>query len=146
MHKKDLAIACFKSGYNCSQSVISIFGPELGLEAQLAYRVAGAFGGGMGRRGETCGAVTGAFMVIGLKHAAVDGSDKAARDKAYGVLNDFAERFEARNGTLRCNDLLGVDISTAAGREHAHQEGRFDKLCPKYVGDAVEILEEILTE
>lgn len=144
MNKKDLATACFNRGFNCSQSVISTFGPDLGLDQELAYRVAGAFGGGMGRRGDTCGAVTGAFMVIGLKYGAVEAGDKAAREKAYALVNEFAARFEARNGDLRCNALLGVDISTAAGREFARLQGRFESRCPKYVGDAAEILEELL--
>jgi C_GCAxxG_C_C family probable redox protein len=145
MDKKDLANACFKSGFNCSQSFFSAFSSDYGLEQSQAYRVAAAFGGGMGRRGATCGAVTGAFMVLGLKYGAVGGADKAAREKVYGLVNQFAEKFTERNGTLLCNELLGVDISTTSGRDFARREGRFDTLCPKYVGDAAEILEEILS-
>ena len=144
MNKKELATTCFKSGFNCSQSVLSTFSPALGLEQMQAYRVAAGFGGGMGRRGATCGAVTGAFMVIGLMYGAVDGNDKAAREKAYGKVNEFADKFIARNSALLCNDLLGVDISTPTGREFARKEGRFESLCPKFIGDATEILEEIL--
>jgi C_GCAxxG_C_C family probable redox protein len=144
MDKKLLATTSFKNGYNCSQSVFSTFSSDFGLEKTQAYRVAAAFGGGMGRRGATCGAVTGALMVIGLKYGAVDAADKAAREKAYGMVNEFAEKFQARNDTLICNELLGVDISTTAGREFARKEGRFDSLCSKYVSDAVEILEEII--
>lgn len=144
MDKKDIATACFKSGFNCAQSVISTFSQEYAMEQEQAFRVAAAFGGGMGRRGATCGAVTGAYMAIGLKYGAIVAEDKAAREKTYALVNQFAEEFQARNGALLCNDLLGVDVSTSDGREFARKEGRFDILCPKFVGDAAEILEEIL--
>jgi C_GCAxxG_C_C family probable redox protein len=144
MNKKDLATACFKSGFNCSQSVLSTFSLDFGMQQTLAYRVASGFGGGMGRQGGTCGAVTGAFMVIGLKYGAAEAGDRAAREKSYGKVNEFAEKFSERNRSTLCKELLGVDISTPAGREVAHKEGRFDKLCSKYIADAAEILEEIL--
>ena len=62
----DQAIACFDDGFSCSQAVFSVFAPQLGLDRVAALKVAGAFGGGMGRMGETCGAVPGALMVSGL--------------------------------------------------------------------------------
>lgn len=144
MDKKQTASACFQNGFNCSQSVFSAFSSEYGLETEQAYRVAAAFGGGMGRRGATCGAVTGALMVLGLKYGSVSGADKEARDITYQKVNDFAGMFTARNGSTLCNDLLGVDISTPEGREYASQQGRFKSLCPKYVTDAVEILDAML--
>jgi C_GCAxxG_C_C family probable redox protein len=63
------ATQCFSEGFNCSQAVLSAFGPEMGLDCETALRVAGMFGAGMGRMGNVCGAVTGAFMVIGLKYS-----------------------------------------------------------------------------
>ena len=63
----DVAGSRFSEGFSCSQSVLAAFAPELGLDADAALRVSAAFGGGMGRTGGTCGAVTGALMVLGLQ-------------------------------------------------------------------------------
>jgi C_GCAxxG_C_C family probable redox protein len=144
MNKKELAQAHFQRGFNCSQSVLAAFSADFGLEQEIALRVAGGFGGGMGRRGETCGAVSGALMALGLKYASLDPQDKAAKEGVYQQVRLFMERFAARNGSVRCNDLLGVDISTPAGLELARAEGRFGQRCPNFVGVAAEILEELL--
>lgn len=75
-------LSAFDEGFSCSQSVFSAFAPELGLDREMALRVATAFGGGMGHRGDTCGAVTGAFLAIGLKHGRVKAEDREIRDLA----------------------------------------------------------------
>lgn len=68
MKPQEKAIACFRNGFNCSQSVLSAFGPYYGLNDDQCLRVACAFGAGMARRQMTCGAVIGALMALGLKH------------------------------------------------------------------------------
>ncbi|MBN1889633.1 MAG: C_GCAxxG_C_C family protein [Thermoflexales bacterium] len=136
---------CFAKGFNCAQAVISAYGPELGLEREMALRVAGAFGGGMGRMGHTCGAVSGAFMVIGLKYgkAHEDDDEAQTKEKAYALVREFTARFAARHGTITCNELLGCDISTPEGHRRASEMGLFTR-CPQFVQDAVEILELII--
>ena len=67
MNNPERAVALFKEGFNCSQAVLAAYGEQFELKQELALRVAGAFGGGMGRMGETCGAVTGAIMVRGTE-------------------------------------------------------------------------------
>ncbi|UCD85357.1 MAG: C_GCAxxG_C_C family protein, partial [Deltaproteobacteria bacterium] len=81
MSKVKSAVSCFKEGFSCSQVLLSTYGTDFGLDRETALKVAGAFGGGMGRMGEVCGAVTGAFMVIGLKHGMVKGEDNKAKEK-----------------------------------------------------------------
>jgi C_GCAxxG_C_C family probable redox protein len=136
---------CFAKGFNCAQSVLLPFAVEMGLEREMALRVAGAFGGGMGRMGHTCGAVSGAFMVIGLKYGKVHEDDDEAqtKEKAYALVREFAARFAARHGAITCNELLGCDISTPEGHHRAAEMGLFAR-CPKFVQDAVEILELII--
>jgi C_GCAxxG_C_C family probable redox protein len=99
----------------------------------------------MGRLGEVCGAVTGAFMVIGLKHgkSRLEDDNNETREKAYALVYEFADRFHACNGSILCRELLGCDISTPEGRAQAREKGLFNDLCPKLVGDAVEILEQM---
>ena len=141
----DQTVACFKQGTNCSQALLSIYGKRYGLDPELALRLSGAFGSGMGM-GETCGAVTGALMVIGLKHSRVAGSRLFSKDKTNDFAHEFTERFKARHGTVVCRELLGCDVTTSEGLKTAKQEKHFKKRCPEYVKDAAEILEELLKE
>ena len=106
--------------------------------------MAGAFGAGMARTGQTCGAVTGALMVIGLKHGQTQGEDKQAKEKTYALAHEFLERFKARNGALLCRELLGYDIGAPEGMQAAKDKGLFAALCPRLVANAVEILKELV--
>ena len=138
------AVSYFKEGFACSQAVLSSFADEFGLDRNMALKVAAGFGGGMGRTAQTCGAVTGAYMVIGLSHGATAASDREAKEKTYRLVREFNEAFKARNGCLLCKELLGCDISTPSGFEEAKQKDLLKTICPKVVGDAVEILGEML--
>jgi C_GCAxxG_C_C family probable redox protein len=140
----DDAVTLFNQRFNCSQAVLATCGAQRGLDRQTALRVAEAFGGGMGRMGLTCGAVTGAFMVIGLQHAKLTPEDNASRQKSIELTRQFREKFEARHGSICCKDLLGVDLSNPNGYQQAIDRGVFVSLCPKLVHDAVEIVEELL--
>lgn len=124
--------------------MLSSFGEELGLDRERALRIAGAFGGGMARMGDQCGAVTGACMAIGLKYGKTKAEDEGARDKTYELVGEFVARFKDRNGSIICKELLGHDLSNPQEGEAAKQKGLFDTLCRKLVNDAAEILEKIL--
>ncbi len=138
------AVHSFKEGFNCSQSVLASYAPHFGMPIDLALRMATPFGGGMGRRGEVCGAVSGALMVLGLKAGATEPQDKPAKEEAYALAEEFHRRFETRHGTILCRELLGCDLHSPEGLALARSEGRFKSRCPNFVRDAVEILEEML--
>ncbi len=110
----------------------------------MALRVAGAFGAGMARTGETCGAVTGALMVIGLHHAKVQKGDDDSRERASALAQEFMDAFQERNGSLLCRELLGVDVSTPEGIAAVREKDLFRTVCPKFVKGAGEILEKLL--
>lgn len=137
------AVAMFGSGYNCAQSVLACCGAKFDLPHETAIKVAQAFGGGMGRSGNVCGAVTGALMTIGLKHYAKDPKDMAAKKEAGRLAQEFFARFKDRNKSLLCKELLGVDMSTDEGFRLAHS-GPTESICPKVIRDACEILEDLL--
>jgi C_GCAxxG_C_C family probable redox protein len=143
MGKANDALACFGQGFNCSQAVLSVFAEDFGLEREMALRVAGGFGGGM-RMGEVCGAVTGAFMVIGLKYGKMRPEDDEARKQTYRIVREFADKMKAKHGSILCRELIGCDLSTKDGYTQAIEKGVFVTLCPGFVKDAVEILEAIL--
>jgi len=143
---KDKAISCFKDGFNCSQAVFSTFAPLYDLDYKLALRVAGAFGGGMGSMGETCGAVTGSFMVIGLEHGKVNADDKISKGKTYRYVQEFTKRFEQKYGSIKCKILLGYDLNTEEGIKMAKEKGLFINFCPGLIEEAVDILEQLIKE
>ncbi len=130
------ALWLFAHEHNCSQAVLKAFGPDLGLSAELAGCVASAFGGGIVRRAEICGAVTGVLMVLGLRH-------QGNRDIVYPTGQNFIERFQARHGSISCRELLPCDLSTDAGRREAREKGYHASICAGLVRSAVEILEQL---
>jgi C_GCAxxG_C_C family probable redox protein len=144
MSDVERAVNCFEQGFNCCQAVLSSYGSRFGLDRESALKIASGFGGGIGHLGESCGVVTGALMVIGLKHGGTLAGDEESSEKSYGLISQFLERFKARQGSIFCRDLLGYDISTPEGLQAIKYRGLFDNLCPKYVRASAEILEELL--
>lgn len=140
----EIAVACFSEGFCCSQAVLSTFSEKFNLDKNIALKLSDSFGGGMGRMALTCGAVTGAFMVIGLKYGRIYTEDKDAKQKTSDLVREFIRKFETRNKTISCNELLACDISTDEGFEYAQEHNLVKTICPKFIADAVEILEEIL--
>jgi C_GCAxxG_C_C family probable redox protein len=97
----------------------------------------------MGRMGETCGVVTGAYMALGLKYGPTQ-DDPEAKAAMYAYIREFAEKFTANHPGLKCRELLGYDMSIAEEYEKAKQENLFKTVCPQLVRDASEILETML--
>ena len=145
MDKTSYALSTFDSGFNCSQSVLKAFCNEFGLHDEMAFRIACGFGGGMGRMAKTCGAVTGAFMVIGLKYGQIQSDNKTAKEKTYTLVRECADLFTKEHGSIECRELLACDINTPQGFKDANEKGLFKTICPKYVESVVKILEKILS-
>jgi len=135
------AVSLFKKGFSCSQAVCAAYAEHYGLNRETALMISGGFGGGIGRMGETCGAVCGAIMVIGLKHGSVRVEDKEAKQKTQELVREFVKIFKSRNNTIRCRELLDCDISISKGFKRAMDEKIIPTRCPKFVRDAAEILE-----
>lgn len=99
----------FKSGFNCSQSVVAAFADLYGLTEEQALKVSSSFGGGIGRMRETCGAACGIFLLAGLKYGSTDPKNAEAKGENYRIVQELAADFTAANGFLKCRDLLGLD-------------------------------------
>jgi C_GCAxxG_C_C family probable redox protein len=130
-------------GGNCSQSVLAAFAPEHGLDEKTALRLASCFGAGLGRLGFTCGAVTGACMVLGLRHGHEIEQGPDGRAKLYGRVQEFVRRFRERFGPVDCAALTGCDMTKPEGQRSFAERGLHAGLCTTLVGGAVEILEEM---
>ncbi len=133
----------FENGYACSQAVLSTLGPQLGLDEETAHKVASAFGGGMVRNGEVCGAVTGALMSLGLKFGSTTADDEEAIREAS---QELMRRFKEKNGSLLCRELLGYHLIVPEELEQARESGVFQARCPLFVQKATELAEEIMQE
>jgi C_GCAxxG_C_C family probable redox protein len=133
----------FGREFSCSQSVLAAFADPAVLPRGTALRMASGFGGGLARTGEICGAVTGAIMVLGLRHCGVPDDDPPAKLQAYAPVQEFLARFRARHGAILCRELLGCDLGTPEGLQRARDEGLVRSRCPAFVRTAAAILEDL---
>jgi len=138
-----VAVEHFEIGFNCAQAVFSAFASQHGMDEVTALKLASPFGGGVSRRGDICGAVSGALLALGLVRGTATPEGKEA---TYMVGQEFLHRFESIHHALRCSDLLGYDISLPEAREKAHQVGVFKTKCPLFVRDAVMIVQAMVDE
>ena len=145
MTHEEKAIAIFEQKFHCSQAVLAAFAEECGLTEKQALMLGSCFGGGM-RKGEVCGACTGALMVLGLLYGQYDKADSVSRETADAVNDKMMEGFAAVSGSYLCKDLLKCDISTEEGAAYAREHDLFTKLCPQMVANAVRVLEQIIRE
>ncbi len=131
------------SHLNCAQTVLSVFAEELGLDKTTVLKIATGFGAGMGRTGGVCGAVSGAYMVLGLRSYPEIKTPSERKEKVYSLVQEFNKRFTAVHNSTSCTQLLGYDLSTPQGLAAARENKTFATTCPQLVADAVTILEEI---
>lgn len=106
--RTEQAVEYFKTGYNCSQAVAMAYVDLYPVDMETIKRMAGPFGGGMGRLREVCGAVTGMFLILGLEHPLSDPDDKSSKVDTYSVVQRTALTFKEKMGSYVCADLLKI--------------------------------------
>lgn len=133
----------FAQKYNCSQSTFAPFARHLGMDLDLAFKIATPFGGGLGHQGQVCGAVSGALMALGLAQgtAVVDREQKHA---CYALAAEFQDRFKAAHGSVLCPKLLGLDIGDPEQLQQARDQNLFAEVCPNYIETAIRLMARIL--
>ena len=144
--KAELARDYFHQGFNCSQSVLTAFSNDYGIQPETALRIATGFGGGICSKGEICGAVTGAYMALGLKYGRVSAEDTAARDLTYKKMREFDAAFIAEHGSLVCKKLLDGDLNNSDEREALVKAGKFEKSCTVFVQTATHLANNLLNK
>lgn len=143
MTKSEKAVENFNS-LNCNQSILSVFGPDYGICENHCMSLGLGFGGGMGKQGKTCGAVTGAYMVIGLWAAKKPGNNNEKKEIANQKIREFNKLFIEGHGVLECEKLLGYNVGVPEENEKIKSLGYFQTRCPKYISASAEILCNIL--
>lgn len=142
---RERAMELFRQGYNCSQAVVAAFCEETEMDFETALKISSSFGGGMGRLREVCGAVSGMFMVAGIKYGYTDPKDRQSKSEHYKLIQDMAENFIKLHRSVICRDLLG---QKEKGKGHVPEERTEEyykrRPCVELVGDAAEIMYEII--
>ena len=146
MNNKMKAINYFRSGFNCAQSVLTSYKDEVNMNKDDLLKISCGFGAGMGRMQDTCGAVSGAYMVIGLKYGKYNKDDNKAREKTYRLVREFDSEFKKINKTTNCKELLGCNLSTEEGKKYFNDNNLMEKVCVKCVECSVKILNRLLDE
>lgn len=134
--RAEAARQSFLKSMHCSKAILETYAPAYGVSAEAARRLATGLAVGMGA-GHECGAVTGAYLILGL---ACGPKEK----KVFAKMEEFNREFRARHRELGCSQLLGVDMGTAEGVKQAGKKGLFKTACPGYVRSAAEILEKLI--
>jgi C_GCAxxG_C_C family probable redox protein len=142
--KDELAVESFRSGLNCSQSVVMAYAEEMNFDRNLALSISCGFGGGMGRLQETCGAATGAFMVMGIHYCRMYSDNKERKETTYAAIQKFSKEFTVLHGTMNCMELINVDLKTEDGHRILKESNLSENVCEKCILDSIKITENIL--
>ena len=137
------AVSLFKEGYNCAESVVAAFADMYGLTEEQALKMSASFGGGIGRMRLTCGAACGMFILAGLETGATRGDDREGKSANYQLVQQLAEAFKHRNGSLTCAELLGLKQPEGTPQAEARTDQYYAKRpCSKMVEEAARIWAE----
>lgn len=132
---KNEIIRAFMSGRNCAQCVVGQYADYLCFDREETDRMAACFGGGMGM-GQTCGAVTGALITIGM--ATEDNGEAAVLSRK------FVDRFRELHGSCLCQELLGLEVFDPDKVRQMALSGQIADRCSDLVGSSFSILDELL--
>ena len=138
------AMETFNTGFNCAQSVLTAFTDKFGMDNKQALKLATGFGAGIGFKGQTCGAVTGAYMAIGLNNGRSEVEDDMSRELTFMRMKKFDEAFIKQHGGLNCSELLNGNVAKQEELDKIMENELFTKACPVYVYSAAKILEKVL--
>jgi C_GCAxxG_C_C family probable redox protein len=144
--KAEKALEKFKAGYNCAQAVVFSYADQLKIDKNTALKIATGFGGGMGRKQEVCGAVTGALMVLGVLYGRGESDGREKLEQTYMKVQEFMDLFSIETGSVNCGKLLdGCLLLTAEGKKRFVEQKLIEK-CYSYVTCACTILDKMIAE
>ena len=143
MSKADKAKELFLSGYNCAQAVFGAFCEDFGIDFELGVKISSGFGGGVARRREVCGAVSGAVMVLSMIHGYSDSQADAEKKKLYEKVREVLKNFEDETGSIVCRELLGLEEKVSAPVPEKRTEAYYKKRpCAELVYLSAKAVEE----
>ena len=138
------AIAYFDEGFSCAESTLLALSDFLKIECKYIPKIAGGFGGGMGKHGEICGAISGTIMALGMVYGREEAKDREGKEKMYNITEDFIQKFEKEFGCIRCRDLTGCNMLTPEGQKRMKEKNIHDEICSKLVAFGAEEASKII--
>ena len=141
--KANKAISYFSEGKNCAQSVLLVFSEDLDVDPTILESLSLGFGGGMGHLQKTCGAVTGAFMVISLLAAQLSDDKDVCADISQKMIRDFHQEFISSHGSSDCIDLLACNLNTEEGQSFRREHGLSESVCNECIIDSIRLVERL---
>ena len=143
MTHAEKAKAYFEQGYNCAQAVTLAFAEEMGVEKEMAAKMASSFGGGLGRLREVCGCVSGMALAAGALYGYSEPEAKEEKADHYALIQKLANEFKERNGSIICRELLaGINNDTNPVPEERTESYYKKRPCAELAYVAAQILEE----
>ena len=145
-YTKEKVLHAFDQGYDCCQVVFQYWAKRFGMSEELAYKVSSGFAAGM-YQGETCGAIVGAYMALGLKYGFYKPGYEGEEQKVLSIIKNtqFRSKLLEKYPSTMCRELLGADFSTREGAKIIREKQMMTTFCPQFVSDVMGILEEIMT-
>lgn len=144
MNRGELAKSYFLKGYSCSQAIVLAFKDLINLDTKDILRISSPFGGGMSRLRETCGALTGSFIVLGYLYGSSTNDIKEKED-IYKRAQEIANKFKEKNGFIACRKLLNLDHESDDYKpEIRNKEYYLKRPCLEIIKNAGDILEEYI--
>ena len=145
MTKADRAKELFLNGYNCAQAVFGAFCEDFGIDFETGVKISSGFGGGIARRREVCGAVSGGVMVLSMLHGYSDVREDEEKKKLYEKVREVLKSFEDETGSIVCRELLGLEEKVSAPVPEKRTEAYYKKRpCSEYVRDCAQIVQDII--
>jgi len=143
---EEKAIQSFQSGLNCAQAVVAAYTDTFSFDPKLALCLSCGFGGGMGRLQETCGAVTGAFMVLGVYNCKKHTDNKIRKNETYVMVQQLAKEFKSIHGATDCRTLINCDLNTEEGQRYLQEHHLHETICEKCILDAIRITDKLIED
>lgn len=142
--KKEKAVESFKSGMNCAQSVLLAYSDQYKFDDNLAFQISSGFGGGMGRLQKTCGAVTGAFMILGIHNCEKYSNHSLQTENNRNMIQEFNRRFLQKYDSLECKEIIKCDLNTPEGQQYSKDQNVKENICTKCIMDSIDIVDTLL--
>ncbi|MCR4398047.1 MAG: C-GCAxxG-C-C family protein [Firmicutes bacterium] len=131
------------SGFNCAESVLAGLAEAVGIPGAVVSAATG-FGGGIGRRGDTCGALTGAVIAVGLKCGRTSPGEKELYERIQRIAARLQEEFAGAHGSVYCRDLIPYDLRDPAQLAEYRRDAATRNKCRDFVMTAARTAARLL--
>ena len=128
----------------CAQSIMAVYGPEVGLSIEQSLQIGSSLGGGIGYQQHICGAINAGAIIIGLKHGNSVHGDMEKKKRAIKLAGDYVLECQQILGNTQCSELIKLDLNNAEQVSKANADGLFDRVCNNAILKCAEILEKYL--